>query len=562
MSVIYDEQARLLAFTEIAQDILRGAQNELYLNMRFLDVALATLKPLPDGQIRTAGTDGVFYYFQPDQLTVVFRQGREYVNRLYLHSILHCLFAHLWVRKDRDPEYWNLACDVAVEAIIDGLYIRALHRPMSALRREFYHTLSTETEVHSPNEAGTSFSKQKPSGEAASSIGQNHLGQTASSDRQKYPDISEASPAQNVSRPALTAQRVYRYLCRVHPVQAQLDRLKREFAVDDHSRWEEERSTNTPPRSAKEQAILSAPPQSLTEQNQNPSAPAPDHTQLPCMPAPQQNSQDSSQEQQQSQNPSDDFPPEARKRWEDIRDRMQTEMETFGKDTSDNMEALEEQISAANRRHYDYRDFLRKFSVLKEEMQVDLDSFDYIYYNYGMDLYGNMPLIEPLETKEVKKIEDFVIVLDTSLSCKGDLLLHFLEETYSILSESESFFRKIHVHILQCDDKVQEDVLITNQEEMRDYLEHFTIRGFGGTDFRPPFARVQELARRGCFTKLRGLIYFTDGYGIFPVKKPPYDTAFVFLKEDFCDVDVPPWAIKLILDREELEEIAAATLST
>jgi len=295
----------------------------------------------------------------------------------------------------------------------------------------------------------------------------------------------------------------------------------------------------------------------MTEQSQNPSAPAPDHTQLPCAPALQQESSgepnDSPQEQPPTANQTNSSA-EAKKRWDDIRDRMQTEMETFGKDSSDDVKALEEQVSAANRRHYDYREFLRKFSVLKEEMQVDLDAFDYIYYNYGMDLYGNMPLIEPLETKEVKKIEDFVIVLDTSMSCKGDLLLHFLEETYSILSGSESFFRKIHVHILQCDDQVQEDVLITNQEEMRDYLEHFTIRGFGGTDFRPPFARVQELARQGCFTKLRGLIYFTDGYGIFPVKKPPYDTAFVFLKEDYCDVDVPPWAIKLIIDREELEE--------
>ncbi|MCD8396761.1 MAG: VWA-like domain-containing protein [Lachnospiraceae bacterium] len=492
MSVIYDEQARSLAFAEIAQDILRGAQNELYLNMRFLDVALATLRPLPDGQIRTAGTDGIFYYFQPDQLTEVFRRGREYVNRLYLHSILHCLFAHLWTQKDRDLEYWNLACDIAVESIIDGLYIRALHRPMSALRREFYHTLAEDADMPDSTNTRPSSGRNSSSGGTA-------------------------------SRPALTAQRVYRCLCRIHPVQAQLDRLKREFAVDDHSRWQKA-----------------------------------DRAQQPYIPAPQQeassNPNNSPQEQPPTANQTNTSSSEAKKRWEDIRDRMQTEMETFGKDSSDDVKALEEQVSAANRRHYDYREFLRKFSVLKEEMQVDLDAFDYIYYNYGMGLYGNMPLIEPLETKEVKKIEDFVIVLDTSMSCKGELLQHFLEETYRILSESESFFRKIHVHILQCDDQVQEDVLITNQEEMRDYLEHFTIRGFGGTDFRPPFARVQELARQGCFTKLRGLIYFTDGYGIFPVKKPPYDTAFVFLKEDYCDVDVPPWAIKLIIDREELED--------
>ena len=31
-----------------------------------------------------------------------------------------------------------------------------------------------------------------------------------------------------------------------------------------------------------------------------------------------------------------------------------------------------------------------------------------------------------------------------------------------------------------------------------------------------------------------------------------YDTAFVFFKEDYLDVDVPPWAIKLILSEEDI----------
>ena len=54
---------------------------------------------------------------------------------------------------------------------------------------------------------------------------------------------------------------------------------------------------------------------------------------------------------------------------------------------------------------------------------------------------------------------------------------------------------------------------------------------------------------------LRGLIYFTDGYGIYPAKMPPYETAFVFMKEDYQDIDVPPWAIRLILDEEDLESV-------
>ncbi len=436
MNPVYEERTKNLDFIEIGKDILVGARNELYLNMRFLDVALSSLALIPDGQIRGTGTDGSRLYFQPDAVAVLFRKGREAINHQYLHSVMHCLFSHIWIKKDRDVEYWNLACDVAVEAVIDGLYLRAVHLPRSSVQREFYQMLSSSDAV-------------------------------------------------------MTAERVYRILCRMHPVQAQIDIWKRAFFVDDHSRWEQENDQKSP---------------SLQQ-----------------------------------------------KKWDDIRDRMQTELETFSKEASEDVRSLEEQVCAENRKRYDYREFLRKFSVLKEEMQVDMDSFDYIFYHYGMELYGNMPLIEPLETKEVHKVEDFVIVLDTSMSCSGELLRHFLEETYSVLCESEGFFRKIHVHILQCDDRVQEDVLITNQKEMQDYMEHFTMHGFGGTDFRPAFVRVQELLQRGCFTRLRGLIYFTDGYGTFPVKKPPYETAFVFMKNDYRDVDVPPWAIKLIIDPEELQ---------
>ena len=72
---------------------------------------------------------------------------------------------------------------------------------------------------------------------------------------------------------------------------------------------------------------------------------------------------------------------------------------------------------------------MMKFAVLKEEVYVDEDSFDYAFYTYGLSLYGNMPLVEPLEYKEQHKIEDFVIVIDTSMSCSGELVKRFLEET-------------------------------------------------------------------------------------------------------------------------------------
>ena len=203
------------------------------------------------------------------------------------------------------------------------------------------------------------------------------------------------------------------------------------------------------------------------------------------------------------------------------------------------------------RQRYDYRQFLRKFSVLREELKIDEDAFDYSFYCYGLSLYGNMPLIEPQEWKETQKIEEFVIVIDTSMSCSGELVRHFLEETYGVLSENESFFRKINIHVIQCDDQVQTDQKITCEEELKDYMENLTLKGEGGTDFRPAFIYVEELMREHVFSNLKGLLYFTDGKGIYPAKKPPYETAFVFMKEDYEDTQVPSWAMKLILEEED-----------
>lgn len=244
---------------------------------------------------------------------------------------------------------------------------------------------------------------------------------------------------------------------------------------------------------------------------------------------------------------------ERQNRWEEIRQTMETEMETFSKMPSGEAGDLRTQIHIENREKTDYREFLRQFSVMRETMQMDMDAFDYIYYDYGLRTYGNMPLIEPLETKEIKKIQEFVIVIDTSMSCSGDLVKKFLSQTYQVLSESESFFTQVNVRILQCDEKVQSDRKIENQKDLARYMDQMEILGQGGTDFRPAFEYVNQLILEGEFTNLKGLIYFTDGYGPFPVKMLPYETAFVFMREDYSDADVPPWAIKLILGPEELE---------
>lgn len=238
--------------------------------------------------------------------------------------------------------------------------------------------------------------------------------------------------------------------------------------------------------------------------------------------------------------------------WTGISERMQVDIETFGKRRGLLPGAMTQNLAAVNREKYDYTAFLKKFAVMGEAMKINDDEFDYIFYTYGLQLYEKMPLIEPLEYKEIKAIKEFVIAIDTSGSTSGELVQKFVQKTYNILKSTESFFTKINLHIIQCDADIQEDRKITCQEEFDGYLKTMQIRGLGGTDFRPVFAYVEQLRQNREFTNLKGLIYFTDGYGTFPAKKPDYDTAFVFIDDEYNNPDVPPWAIKLILQKEEI----------
>lgn len=423
----------------LCTQILYQARNELYLNMRFLDIPLSSLGFEAQWDGRGVRTDGFNIYYQPDQLLELYGQGRVKVNRAYLHMVLHCLFGHLDNRKERDAGLWNLACDIAMESVLDGLYQKCTHIQPGAFRRETYLRL------------------------------RDMLGQQV-----------------------LTAEGVYKGLVEMDPPPRRLNQLSAEFTVDNHSRWDEPQ----PPRQV-----------------------------------------------QNRQN-----------KWKDNRERMQTEMETGSKDASEDSRSLLEELQIENRERYDYRRFLSRFAVLKEEVQVDMDSFDYAFYTYGLSLYGNMPLIEPQESREVYRVEDFVVVIDTSMSCSGDLVQRFLEETVDVLSQSESFFRQINIHIIQCDDRIQSDVVVKNAEDLENYRKNLVLKGQGGTDFRPAFEYVNGLRAAGAFTRLRGLIYFTDGKGIYPVQAPAYDTAFVFIKDQFSDESVPAWAMKVILEEENLNQ--------
>lgn len=430
-------------FVRVSNQILEGSRNELYFDMHYLGLALSSLSYTVSTSIDTYGTDGRSLVVHPKALADLYQKNRRLVSRFYLHEVYHCLFRHIFKPVKRNKTYWMLACDMAVEFLIDDGSYRSTRMGHSQLRSRLREDLQKKI-------------------------------------------------------PVLNAESIYRQLILMAPDEYETRRMQEEFSIDDHSLW-------------------------------------------PCL---------------QPKDNSSPLPPRAiqlQKKWDDISKKTQTQMESFSTEQSKKDGDFLEQTRVENRRRIDYRSFLRKFAVLREEMHADPDTFDYVLYTFGLTHYGNMPLIEPQEFREVKKIDEFVIVIDVSMSVSGPLVRTFLEQTYSVLSESETYLHKVNIRILQCDEKVLSDQKITSQKDLQKYMDSLKLKGQGGTDFRPAFDYVADLIRRKEFINLRGLVYFTDGKGIYPKKKPPYDTAFIFCEENYEDKKVPPWAIKLILPREDLE---------
>ena len=429
-------------FAGVGGDILSAARNELYMNLPYLDTALCALALAPGGGVTVSlATDGETLYYDGAWLSERYLRSHVWTCRAYLHVILHCMLRHLAKKRGKAPELWDLACDAAVESILDELDYPCLNAGLIPRKQKFY-------------------------GECRRDM------------------------------PVLTAEGIYRRLLRLNPPEYEIAQLQRAFQVDDHGLWDPER----------------------------------------------QDDQERSNRQDQ--------------KWRDLSGKTQTGLETVLSDKGTGGEAVLEQVRVAVRDDVDYRAFLRRFAAPREVAEVDGDAFDYGFYSYGLRLYGNMPLVEPPETREEKRIEDFVIAVDTSMSTSGERVRQFLACTYAILRSAGTFTRKVNIRIIQCDDQVRSDDAIHDLEDLRAYMENFQLTGGSATDFRPVFEHVAKLQEAGAFTSLRGLVYFTDGMGIYPEKRTPYETAFILLGEPPLSVKTPPWAIRLVLEAPDLDRAA------
>ncbi|SFR69193.1 vWA domain-containing protein [Anaeromicropila populeti] len=430
----------------ICNQILKASRNELYLSMRFLDVALSQFSYEFLLSTFYMGTDGEKIYYNPKFLTERYEFNRILVNRSYFHMLLHCIFFHIYNYEDKNEELWDISCDIAVEYIMDGMDYKCIQKLISDYRKQIYASLEDEQKI-------------------------------------------------------LTAEGIYKVLLSGRFAEQDIVKIGLEFLVDDHTLWRKKKKGG---------------------QNEEPE--------------------------------SRKAPEEEYQRWEKVSETIKTNLETYFKNAGNESRALMDYLNVKHREQYNYRSFLRRFALLREENKMDMDSFDYGFYHYGLELYQNMPLIEPLEYSEVNKIEEFVIAIDTSGSCQGETVKAFLEETFTILLDSENFFNKVNVHVIQCDNEIKEDMIITDMEQIEDCIKGFSVKGYGGTDFRPVFQYVDDLIKRKELHHLKGLLYFTDGMGVYPTKPPGYEVAFVFIEENYTDKKVPPWAMKLIIEPDDLRQ--------
>ena len=96
---------------------------------------------------------------------------------------------------------WDLACDIAMESVLDGMYEKCIHVLQSPLRREMYLRLRRFL------------------------TGNKNTGASNEEER----------------KVVLTAERVYHALMEMELPKRRMEQLEAEFHVDDHDLWEQER---------------------------------------------------------------------------------------------------------------------------------------------------------------------------------------------------------------------------------------------------------------------------------------------------------------------------------
>ena len=492
---------------ELVQEMLEIAKASLLLNLRFLDTAFSFLTLKKDENLDFA-TNGHMLWVGPDYMIAQYKNNPSIITRNYLHLILHCVFAHPFFDKSVQVHLWDLACDIAVEAAINDLDLALFREVRSQEQQAYLSCLKQELGMLSAEKLYAHFKEQALS-------------------------VEEAK------------------------------RQRQIFYADNHAPWYDFNLEDAGTKAYSKASDVAGESKANKKADEDRSGTKTDHKNKE-QPWREKSSRGAPtvQKKDKPENAKEALGPRyantvgldrSRDRWKNAAYQMGVELESFASLWGAEGSHLLMQLKRVTREKQSYEDFLRSFALMREHIHLNNDEFDYIYYCYGLDLFKNVALIEPLEYVEAKRVRDFVIAIDTSSSTKDELVHKFFTKTYNILHEQESFTSRINLYVIQADAEIQEVVHISSREDFDKYLQTVEVKGLGGTDFRPVFEYVNRLVEEGMFENLGGLIYFTDGQGTYPRVQPDYKCAFVFVDDDgFGQNLAPSWAIKLNLEREDI----------
>lgn len=512
---------------DLARRVVDLARGLIVAENPFLASSFALLDLVPAHMDAAFSTDGRAVSFDVNQALAAFTATREAPTHDLMHVLVHCLMLHPFVGATVDRAAWDLAADIVAEA------------------------LAAEVVGPRDDDRGRHI-------EAALDLIESTLGAR------------------------ITAERLYHALRRGAFQNARAD-WQRLFLVDDHASWYPAQSQSPAQPGAAEKDADNA--SDGASQGSAPTGPQaggstqaadgdasqgaePTETQSPDADgASGRTPQPAGSDYRDGMSDGADGPnadartsrPDCRKAeeaWRREAKSIRVNLQTLSRKRGSKLGRFVGELEVSTHEQVDYRDFLRQFAVQSEEMRLSDDEFDYVFYTYGLSLYGDMPLIEPLEYRDEKRIRDFVIVIDTSSSVTQDVVQQFVNTTFDVLTSESSFFQKVNVHIIQADQRVQSDTKITSLAELDRWRRNIKLLGFGGTDFRAAFTYVSDLLAAGEFDDLSGLIYFTDGWGIYPDRMPPYKTTFVFYDEDHRPELVPAWAMQITLHPGEFESMS------
>ncbi|MCR5202812.1 MAG: hypothetical protein K6D02_06990, partial [Lachnospiraceae bacterium] len=311
---------------ELAKSVILYSRDSLVVSLRFMDSAISRLELVsvfpgtPESATLFVNgngvvTDGRRIYYDPVYILKKYKEAPELCTRYYLHQVLHCVFQHFYINSLVDQELWDLACDIAIESIINELNISNVKVDYASKQANEAEKLKKEV---------------------------------------KY----------------LVAEKIYGYFLDSRPSPKEILRLQNLFSCDCHALWyrapQEEEGEGDGEGDENNQSVNSGGGQSQDKEKDDSGGQSQD----------KEKDDDSGGGQSQDKEKDDSgFSLEEYKKmiedWQNVSRQMQMDLETFSKEHGDSAGGMMQNLAAVNREKYDYTAFLKKFAVLGEAMKVN-----------------------------------------------------------------------------------------------------------------------------------------------------------------------------------------------